>query len=301
MNAAASKPAPTRNQALNRNQALARSQALTRSQAAASQTPSSAPASTRPQAKRLQTTLPETGKDNSRRDQLITEHLSLVTAIAAHIQRSLPVHVELDDLVHAGIMGLVDAATKYRDDKEVAFNTYAKYRIRGAILDGLRQLDWASRDLRKRYKQMETVARDLEANLHRTPADHEIASAMGLNVRRWQALMVDFRSLGNAATQLRTADREEQYSPETPCAPAQLPENVVARSELREKLSSAMKTLPARYQQVVQLYYGREMTMKEIGGLLGVNESRVSQMHKTALERMQNVLTGTGIRSAAAF
>lgn len=240
-------------------------------------------------------------KDNSRRDQLITEHLSLVTAIAANVQRSLPVHVELDDLVHAGIMGLVDAATKYRADKEVAFTTYAKYRIRGAILDGLRQLDWASRDLRKRYKQMETVTRDLAVNLQRTPTDNEVASAMGLNSRRWQALMVDFRSLGSATTQLRTADRDEQYAPETPCAPAQLPDNVVARSEMRDKLSSAMKTLPERYQQVVQLYYGREMTMKEIGGVLGVNESRVSQMHKTALERMQNVLTETGIRSAAAF
>jgi len=241
-----------------------------------------------------------TKKDNSRRDQLITEHLSLVSAIAAHIQRSLPVHVELDDLVHAGIMGLIDAATKYRDDKEVAFTTYAKYRIRGAILDGLRQLDWASRDLRKRYKQMETVTRDLATTLQRTPTDTEVATAMGLNARRWQALMVDFRSLG-AATQVRPADRDEQYAPETPCPTAQLPDHVLARSEMREKLGLAMKTLPERYQQVVQLYYGREMTMKEIGGVLGVNESRVSQMHKTALERMQSALTGTGICSAAAF
>ena len=242
-----------------------------------------------------------TKKDNSRRDQLIIEHLPIVTAIAAHIQRSLPVHVELDDLVHAGIMGLVDAATKYRDDKEVAFPTYAKYRIRGAILDGLRQLDWASRDLRKRYKQMETVTRDLTANLQRTPTDTEIASAMGLNSRRWQALMVDFRSLGAAAAQRCAPDRDEQYVPETPCPSSQIPETVVARSEMREKLSSAMKTLPERYQQVVQLYYEREMTMKEIGDVLGVNESRVSQMHKTALERMQSVLTQTGVCSAVAF
>jgi RNA polymerase sigma factor FliA len=240
-------------------------------------------------------------KDNSRRDQLIVEHLPLVTAIAAHIQRSLPVHVELDDLIHAGTMGLVDAATKYLDDKEVAFPTYAKYRIRGAILDGLRQLDWASRDLRKRYKQMETVTRDLTTSLHRTPTDTEVATAMGLSSRRWQALMVDFRSLGIAATQIRTTDRDEQHAPETPCPSGQLPDRVLARSEMRERLGSAMKTLPERYQQVVQLYYGREMTMKEIGDVLGVNESRVSQMHKTALERMQSALTQTGICSAAAF
>jgi RNA polymerase sigma factor FliA len=240
-------------------------------------------------------------KDNSRRDQLIIEHLHLVTAIGAHIQRSLPVHVELDDLVHAGMMGLVDAATKYRDDREVAFPTYAKYRIRGAILDGLRQLDWASRDLRKRYKQMETVTRDLTANLQRTPTDSEVASAMGLSSRRWQALMVDFRSLGIAATQLRAAEREDQHTPETPCPAAQLPDNMLARVEMREKLNSAMKNLPERYQQVVQLYYERDMTMKEIGDVLGVNESRVSQMHKTALERMQSALAQTGICSAVAF
>jgi RNA polymerase sigma factor FliA len=240
-------------------------------------------------------------RDNSRRDQLITEHLPLVTAIAAHIQKSLPVHVELDDLVHAGVMGLVDAATKYRDDKEVAFPTYAKYRIRGAILDALRQQDWASRDLRKRYKQMETVTRDLTTSLQRSPTDSEVAGAMGLNPRRWQALMVDFRSLGAATMHMRAADRDEQYPMETPCPTGQRPDNVLARSELRERLSSAIKTLPERYQQVVQLYYSGEMTMKEIGGVLGVNESRVSQMHKCALERMQSALNQTGISSAAAF
>ena len=109
--------------------------------------------------------------DAHRRDQLILEHMGLVNAIAAHIQRSVPVHIELDDMVHAGVMGLFDAATKYRDDKEVAFPTYAKHRIRGAILDSLRQQDWASRDLRKRYKQMEAVTRELTAKLERTPSE----------------------------------------------------------------------------------------------------------------------------------
>lgn len=240
-------------------------------------------------------------KDQFKRDQLITEHLSLVTAIAANIQRSLPVHVEIDDLTHAGVMGLVDAASKYRDDKEVAFGTYAKYRIRGAILDSLRQLDWASRDLRKRYKQMESVTRDLTTKLERTPTPNEVADAMGLSSRRWQNLMVDFRALGIAGSQQRAIEREDQSTPETPAAPGLTPDNVFARSELREKLSSAMQTLPERYRQVVQLYYERDMTMKEIGGVLGVNESRVSQIHKSALERMQAALHQSGIGSAAAF
>lgn len=240
-------------------------------------------------------------RDHVKRDQLITEHLSLVTAIAVNIQRSLPVHVEVDDLRHAGIMGLVDAASKYQDDKDVAFRTYAKYRIRGAILDSLRQLDWASRDLRKRYRQMETVTRDLATKLERTPTPSEIASAMGLSLRRWQSLMVDFRALGVAGTQLRLTDRDEQGTPETPCVPGLCPDDVFARSEMREKLSSAIQTLPERYRKVVQLYYERDMTMKEIGGVLGVNESRVSQIHKSALERMQVALNQSGICSAAAF
>ncbi len=240
-------------------------------------------------------------QSHSRRDELIVEHMSLVTAISAHIQKSVPVHIELDDLIHAGIMGLFDAATKYRDDKAVAFPTYAKHRIRGAILDSLRQQDWASRDLRKRYKQVESVTRELTAKLQRSPIEAEVAEAMGLSTRRWQALMVDFRCLGSAAVQQHATDREDHLIPEATAAPSASPDQVFARSEMRRKLEVAMHVLPERYKQVVKLYYERDLTMKEIGGLLGVNESRVSQIHKSALARMQNALAGTGIDSPAVF
>ncbi len=239
--------------------------------------------------------------ETSRRDELITAHLHLVTAIAAHVQNSIPVHVELDDLVHAGTMGLFDAASKYRDDKEVAFPTYAKHRIRGAIIDSLRQQDWASRNLRQRFKQMETVTIELTTKLGRTPTEAEVAKAMGLDSRRWQALMVDFRSLNAAATQHHTHEGEEQLAPEIPATPAQAPDRLFARSELREKLAAAMHTLPEKYREVVAMYYDRDMTMKEIGSRLGVNESRVSQIHKSALQRMQEALGSFGICSAAAF
>jgi RNA polymerase sigma factor for flagellar operon FliA len=235
------------------------------------------------------------------RDRLILEHLPLVSAIAAHVQRSLPVHIEMDDLVHAGTMGLFDAATKYRDDKEVAFRTYAKHRIRGAILDSLRQQDWASRDLRKRYRQVEAIRGELSARLHREPNEVEMAEAMGLSLRRWQSLLVDFRSLGLAASQLQASEREGGYVSEAAAGPANSPDNVFAHEELRAKLSVAMSSLPDRYRQVVELYYVRDLTMKEIGGMLGVNESRVSQIHKSALERMQLVLKDGGIQSPSAF
>jgi RNA polymerase sigma factor for flagellar operon FliA len=244
---------------------------------------------------------PETQTDFSRRDELIVEHLSLVTAIASHVQRTLPVHVELDDLVHAGTMGLVEAATKYQKGTEIAFPAYAKHRIRGAILDSLRQQDWASRELRKRYKQVESVTRDLTAQLNRVPTDAEVAAAMGLSAQRWQNLMVDFRSLGIAAVQAKATEREDQPVRELAAAPSYCPGNTLAKTQMNEKLQKAMKLLPERYQQVVELYYDREMTLKEISRILGINESRVCQIHKSALAKMQTALVNNGICSAAAF
>jgi RNA polymerase sigma factor for flagellar operon FliA len=208
----------------------------------------------------------------------------------------------LDDLVHAGTIGLFDAASKYRAEKEVAFSTYAKHRIRGAILDSLRQLDWASRDLRKRYKQVETVTRELTLQLKREPTEAEVASAMGLDARRWQSLMVDFRNMASAAaSQTRVERDDEQPLREAPCTPAQYPDQVFARAEMRRKLQSVVQTLPERHRQVIKLYYENDLSMREIGNALGVNESRVSQIHKSALARMQSVLAGSGISSTTAF
>jgi RNA polymerase sigma factor for flagellar operon FliA len=235
------------------------------------------------------------------RDELITEHLYLVNSIAAHVQRSLAVHVELDDLIHSGMMGLFDAATKYTSDKEVAFGAYAKHRIRGSILDGLRQLDWASRDLRKRYKQVEAKRKELAETLNREATDAEVAAALGLDSKRWQALMVDFRNMGSAATQTRAERQDEQPLQDVPCSPTHGPDQVFARAEMRNKLGFALQNLPKRHQEVVTMYYEQELTMKEIGSLLGVNESRVSQIHKSALVRMQAALQGNGFRSASAF
>ncbi len=236
------------------------------------------------------------------RDELITEHLYLVNSIAAHVQKSLAVHVELDDLIHSGMMGLFDAATKYTADKEVVFGAYAKHRIRGAILDGLRQSDWASRDLRKRYKQIEAKRKELAETLKREATDVEVAAALGLDSKRWQSLMVDFRNMGSAAsTQTRTEREDEQPLQDAPCSPAHGPDQVFARSEMRHKLGFALQSLPKRHQDVVTMYYDQDLTMKEIGNLLGVNESRVSQIHKSALVKMQSALQGNGVRSASAF
>src|SRR5512146_1839502 len=109
------------------------------------------------------------------RDRIVLEHLPLVKAIAIRVHENLPVHVDLDDLIHAGVLGLFDSVVKYDSDKNVAFQAYAKHRIKGAILDSLRQLDWASRDLRKRQKRVEVLTRDLTVELGRAPVEDELA------------------------------------------------------------------------------------------------------------------------------
>lgn len=238
---------------------------------------------------------------NAKRDAIVLEHLPLVRAIAIRVHENLPVHVDLDDLVHAGVMGLFDAATKYDAEKLVSFSSYAKHRIKGAILDSLRQLDWASRDLRRRHKKIENLTRELTTELQRSPSEAELAERMGVEVDRWRQMVLELRNVGLISASTRSVEQEDMPAPDFPAKADSQPDRICARMELRGVLSTAMKTLPERYQKVVFLYYSNEMTMKEIGGVLGINESRVSQIHKIALEKMAGVLQEAGIQSIRAF
>jgi RNA polymerase sigma factor for flagellar operon FliA len=235
-----------------------------------------------------------------RRDAIVLEHLPLVKAIAIRVHENLPVHVDLDDLIHAGVMGLFDAVIKYDDSKNVAFHAYAKHRIKGAILDSLRQLDWASRDLRRRQKQVDSVTRELASKLGRAPADNEVAGEMGLDMNRWHRVQMELRTVTLVSTTPKPDDDRERPM-EFASAPDSRPDRICERNQLQSTLARAMKQLPERYQKVVFLYYTNDMTMKEIGDVLGVNESRVSQIHKIALKKMATVLEGEGITSAAAL
>jgi RNA polymerase sigma factor for flagellar operon FliA len=237
----------------------------------------------------------------ARRDRVVLEHLPLVKAIAVRVHENLPVHVDLDDLVHAGILGLFDAANKYNPEKQVVFSSYAKHRIKGAILDSLRQLDWASRDMRRRHKQVEAATRDLASTLQRAPTEAEVAEKLGMDVDRWRTMMLDLRNVGLISASTRSNENDDLPAPDFPSNPETQPDSICAREQLRAVLTVAMKTLPERYQKVVLLYYTNEMTMKEIGGVLGINESRVSQIHKSALEKMQSALEASGITSSQAF
>jgi len=234
------------------------------------------------------------------RDQIVLENLPLVKAIAIRVHENLPVHVDLDDLIHAGVLGLFDAVTKYDESKNVAFHSYAKHRIKGAILDSLRQLDWASRDLRKRQKQVDSATRDLSAKLGRAPTEGEVAQEMGVSMERWRRLLMELRTVGLVSASSRP-DQERDRPQEFAAKPDFQPDHMCQRRQLQVTLARAIETLPERYQKVVCLYYTNEMTMKEIGEVMGVNESRVSQIHKTALKKMAVALESEGIHSAAAF
>jgi RNA polymerase sigma factor for flagellar operon FliA len=232
----------------------------------------------------------------NRRNALVLEHLPLVKVIAASMRASLPVHVDMDDLIQAGTLGLMDANNKFDATKKVAFSIYAKYRIKGAILDSLRDLDEASRNIRRFHKEMDSVAGSLSQVLQRVPDDGEIAEKLGMNVERLRVRMVDLRSATRILTSSRTNDdlplREVATGVETQ------PEAICAQKELENILRVAMKKLPQRDQEILRSYYTREMTMKEIGDMLGVNESRISHLHKRAIRSMELRLRASGITSS---
>src|ERR1700761_1937385 len=187
---------------------------------------------------------------NVKRDRIILEHLPLVKAIAIRVHENLPVHVDLDDLVHAGVLGLFDAASKFNPDKQVAFSSYAKHRIKGAILDSLRQLDWASRDLRRRHKQVEAATRELAATLQRAPTEAEVAAKLGMDVERWRTMMLDLRNVGLVSASTRANENEDLPAPDFPSKPETQPDSICAREQLKNLLGDAMRTLPECYQKV---------------------------------------------------
>jgi RNA polymerase sigma factor FliA len=235
-----------------------------------------------------------------KRDQIVLEHMPLVKSIAIRVHETLPVHVDLDDLIHAGVLGLFDAVDKYDDAKNIVFHAYAKHRIKGAILDSLREMDWASRELRRHQREVETVTRDLSGKLGRAPQETEVADEMGIDLGRWRKVQLELRTI-NIVSATPNADSDDDREIETEGTAEFRPDRICERQELSITLARAMNALPERYQKVVFLYYSNEMTMKEIGDMMGVNESRISQIHKIALKKMATVLEGEGISSAASL
>jgi RNA polymerase sigma factor FliA len=237
----------------------------------------------------------------ARRDGLVLEHLRLAKSIAVSMRAKLPVHVDLDDLAQAGVIGLLDAANKFRADRQDDFSRYAKHRIKGAILDSLRQLDWASRDMRHNHRKAEAAKCSLTATLQRAPTDSEVAATLNMDVVRYRTKSMDLENMGPVSADTRVNQYDDLPAPDFAGKPDTQPDFVYAQNEMRRILGKAIKTLPERYQEIVTLYYTKELTMKEIGAVLGVNESRVSQLHNLALHKIATVLHQGGIDSGYAF
>lgn len=232
-----------------------------------------------------------TGDLTPEQEQLMLEHLPTVRYLARRIHERLPQHVEIEDLVSAGVLGLIDAFRKFDPEKKVQFRSYAQFRIRGAILDSLRTLDWSPRDLRRKGRAIEEAIRALTARLGRTPSEPEIAKEMGLELGEYQQLLGELKGLEIGTLHVEhCGDSDEEELAYIPNKPEEDPLFCCLKNEMQTRLASAVDQLPERERLVVTLYYFEEMTMKEIGLILGVVESRVSQIHASAVLRLRSVL-----------
>ena len=236
-------------------------------------------------------------QDPAKREALILEHTPLIRYVAGRIAMRLPAHVPLDDLVSAGVLGLIDAVDKFDEGKQVQFKTYAEFRIRGAILDELRALDWVPRSVRRKSSTLEGAYNRLQNQLGRPAADEEVAEEMGLDLDAFYRMLdevkgVNLLSIDDQDSPLFQLDTDQvlealgKRDTEDPLA-------VLGMAELRNQVAKAIMGLPEKEKLVVSLYYYDELTMREIGEVLGYTESRISQMHTKAILRLRARLRST--------
>ncbi len=224
--------------------------------------------------------------------RIVLEQMPQVKYIARRIHEHLPQHVPFEDLVHAGIVGLIDALNKFDSDKNVKFASYAKFRIRGAILDSLREMDWSPRELRRKSRQIDTVMQKLQTELGRTVTAPELAKEMGLSLHELHELVNEIRGLEVTSLQVEsnTDGQETDLAQNVPGRPDEDPFTLCMEGEKKQRLHDAIAKLPEREQQVLMLYYQEELTMREVGEMMGVGESRVSQIHTLAVKHLRAVM-----------
>ena len=229
------------------------------------------------------------GLNSAERERLLVEQLPQVKYIAKRIHDRLPPHVLLEDLVHAGILGLIEAIQRYDPARHVELKSYAKHRIHGAILDSLRDLDWSPRPLRRKARRIEEAQQRLRARLGYSPSESQLAEELGLGLDKFQHLLGELRGLDLRSLQSETMEegsgRETQNNAQT--EPPEDPFSLCLRSEMTGLLAKAVEELPERERQLLALYYYEELTMKEAGAVLGIGEARVSQLHSAAIVRLR--------------
>ena len=239
--------------------------------------------------------------DQGLRDRLILTYAPLVKYVAGRLGSGLPAHVDESDLVSYGLLGLISAIERYDPERDIKFETYAMARIKGAIIDELRALDWVPRSVRSRAREIERAIAELESRLGRAPTDEEIATKIGISTEELEESLTDIsRSSIAALDELWSGSGEgDQVSLldtiEDTTGPR--PAEALDETELREALADAIARLPEREKLVVTLYYYEELTLREIGEVLGVTESRVSQLHTKAVLRLKARLAGATART----
>ncbi|HZT17110.1 MAG TPA: RNA polymerase sigma factor WhiG [Gaiellaceae bacterium] len=234
--------------------------------------------------------------DKELRDRLILSYAPLVRYVAGRLGSGLPAHVDEGDLVSYGLLGLINAIERYDPTRDIKFETYAIVRIKGAIIDELRALDWVPRSVRSRAREIERAIAELESKLGRAPNDDEIAARIGISVDELAESLTDISRSSIAALdelwavsgegdQVSLLDTIEDTSGAQPA-------EALDETDLRETLAEAIARLPEREKLVITLYYYEELTLREIGEVLGVTESRISQLHTKAVLRLKSRLAG---------
>ena len=228
--------------------------------------------------------------DSEIREQLITEYAQLVKLVAGRMNMYLGYNVEYDDLVGYGVFGLIDAIDKFDFGKNVKFETYASLRIRGAILDQIRKMDWIPRSLRQKQKKIDTAMAKIEAETGKVVTDELLAAELGISIdelSEWQGQMkssnlISLDEYTEAGSEIKMENVGNSHFDQ--------PESVVEEEETKKKLVEAIDTLTEKERRVIVLYYYEDMTLKEISMTLEVSESRVSQLHTKALNKMKKVM-----------
>jgi RNA polymerase sigma factor FliA len=225
------------------------------------------------------------------RDRLVMEHVGLVKTMAQRLAMRLPSQVEVSDLVSVGVLGLIDAAGRYRPAMGVPFDAFARRRVQGAMLDSLRDLDWAPRSLRRMRRDVDSALGTLRRKLNREPEEAEIAAEMGMTVADYEKTIEQLRTLDIGAIRSLDAPTEDGTSRLELCVdPSEGVVTQLERKELRVHLAKAIEQLPERERQILALYFEEELTLAEIGQVIGVGESRVSQLRSLALSRLRTLL-----------
>jgi RNA polymerase sigma factor FliA len=233
-------------------------------------------------------------------EETLREHLPMVRFLALRIRERLPQQVEMEDLISAGIVGLMDALQKFDSTKKVQFRTYAQFRVRGAMLDSLRALDWGPRDLRRKGRAVEEAIRSLSTRLGKAPTENEVAKEMGLDLNAYQQLLGELSGLELGSLNVTPADDAGvEALALIPAGPEDDPFLQCQSNEMRRLLAEAIAELPERERMVLTLYYYEELTMREVGATMGVVESRVSQLHSAAMARLRVALGAPSAKRVA--